>query len=34
MEFITELLKKVNEFVWGMPLICLLLGTEFILHIN
>ena len=27
MEFITELLKKVNEFVWGMPLICLLLGT-------
>lgn len=27
MDFIIELLKKVNEFVWGMPLICLLLGT-------
>ena len=27
MEFFTELLKKINELVWGLPLICLLLGT-------
>lgn len=27
MEFFTELLKKINEMVWGIPLICLLLGT-------
>lgn len=27
MQFITEFLTKINEMVWGMPLICLLLGT-------
>ena len=27
MAFFTELLKKINELVWGLPLICLLLGT-------
>lgn len=27
MQFITDLLTKINEIVWGMPLICLLLGT-------
>ena len=27
MEFFTELLKKINELVWGLPLISLLLGT-------
>ena len=27
MQFITNLLTKINELVWGMPLICLLLGT-------
>ncbi|WP_455683455.1 alanine/glycine:cation symporter family protein [Thomasclavelia sp.] len=27
MQFITEFFTKINEMVWGMPLICLLLGT-------
>lgn len=27
MQFITEFLTRINEMVWGMPLICLLLGT-------
>lgn len=27
MQFITDLLTKINELVWGLPLICLLLGT-------
>lgn len=27
MQSITELLTKINELVWGLPLICLLLGT-------
>lgn len=27
MQIITDFLTKINEMVWGMPLICLLLGT-------
>ena len=27
MQFITNLLTKIDELVWGLPLICLLLGT-------
>lgn len=27
MEFFTEILNRIDQFVWGLPLICLLLGT-------
>ena len=27
MQFITDLLTRIDELVWGLPLICLLLGT-------
>lgn len=27
MQMITNILKQINSYIWGMPLICLLLGT-------
>lgn len=27
MEFFTEILNHIDQFIWGLPLICLLLGT-------
>ena len=27
MQLLTQILKQINDYVWGLPLICLLLGT-------
>ena len=27
MQLLTQILKQINNLVWGLPLICLLLGT-------
>ena len=27
MQLLTQILKQINDYVWGLPLICLLLFT-------
>lgn len=34
MQLLTQILKQINDYVWGLPLICLLLGTVFTLPSN